>query len=96
MHRSRKDMKIALDFASRTAMFDDDDHKSNRKSLMIGVNKLLDSTEKRFPKNLFEGDKGQLIADIVKLVSMVSLHILFSKNNSNSSNVFIDRGYFCF
>lgn len=69
MHRSRRDMKVALDFASRTAVLDDDDYRKNKKNLMIGLNKLLDSTEKRFPKNLFEGDKGQLIADIVKLVS---------------------------
>lgn len=68
MHRSRRDMKIALDFASRTVKLDDNDHKKNKDNLMKGVNKLLDSAEKRFPKNLFDGDKGQLIADIVKLV----------------------------
>ena len=70
-HKSRRDMKLALNFASRTVSVNNGDHQKYKDNLMIGVNKLLDSTEKRFPKNLFDGDKGQLITEIVTLVSFV-------------------------
>ncbi|KAK9711842.1 ASCH domain [Popillia japonica] len=86
MHRSRRDMKVALDFASRTAVLDDDDYRKNKKNLMIGLNKLLDSTEKRFPKNLFEGDKGQLIADIVKLMDDTTVSEVKTSEKVTSEN----------
>lgn len=67
-HRSRRDIKIALDFASRTVNFENDESLKNKEKLMKGVNKLLDNTERRFPKNLFDGDKGELVTLIVQLV----------------------------
>ncbi|GJQ66263.1 hypothetical protein Trydic_g4314 [Trypoxylus dichotomus] len=100
MHRSKRDMKIALDFASRTVALDNDDHKKNKKNLLMGVNKLLDSTEKRFPKNLFDGEKGQLIADIVKLMDETTIpkakatEKITSEDNNKSSKYRIANNEF--
>ncbi|XP_022911827.2 activating signal cointegrator 1 [Onthophagus taurus] len=74
IHKNRRDMKLALDFASRTVTLDNDEHLKNKKKLMVGVNKLLDSTERRFPKNLFSGEKGELITEIFRLMDAQSLN----------------------
>lgn len=68
IHKSRKDMRMALDLASRTVNIENDEYMKNKEKLMKSVNKLLDSTEHRFPKNLFDGEKGDLVQEIVKLV----------------------------
>lgn len=47
-------MKLALDFASRMVTSTESEYVKNKESLLKGVNKLLDTTEERFPKNLFE------------------------------------------
>lgn len=72
LHKSKREFKLALDFASRTVVVEDT-QVSNKKHLLKGVNKLLDNTDKRFPKNLFEGDKSQLIKQIVQLMEDSSL-----------------------
>lgn len=64
----KNDLKFTLDFATRTATFYKDEQIKNKEELMKGVNKLLDTTEKRFPKNLFHGDKAQLMAEIIRKV----------------------------
>lgn len=73
LHKSKRDLKLALDFASRTVTVENEQPKF-KENLMKGVNKLLDNTERRFPKNLFDGSKGELIAEIVKLVSYFFFH----------------------
>lgn len=70
IHKSKRDMKLALDFASRTINLETDEYTKNKEKMMKGVNKLLDSTEHRFPSNLFDGDKGDLVAEIVRLVNI--------------------------
>lgn len=69
VHKTRRDLKLALDFASRTICLESDEYAKNKDKLMKGVNKLLDSTNHRFPNNLFDGDKGELVAEIIKLVN---------------------------
>lgn len=69
MHKSKRDLKLALDFASRTVTIGGADGMKNKENMMKGVNKLLDSTERRFPKNLFMGEKGELMSEIVMMVS---------------------------
>ncbi|KAI4468412.1 thyroid receptor interacting protein related [Holotrichia oblita] len=43
MHKSRRDMKVALDFASRTAVLDDDDYRKNKKNLMMDETTVCES-----------------------------------------------------
>lgn len=77
MHKSKRDLKLALDFASRTVTIGSDDRMKNKEHMMKGVNKLLDSTERRFPKNLFMGEKGELMSEIVMLVRQSAKFVLF-------------------
>ncbi|XP_017780567.1 PREDICTED: activating signal cointegrator 1 [Nicrophorus vespilloides] len=72
LHKSKKDFKLALDFASRTVTINDDDQKKNHEKMLAGVNKLLDNADRRFPKNLFDGEKAELIAEIVSLMGQRS------------------------
>lgn len=74
VHKSRNDLKIALSFASRTIVVQNDEHEKFKSNLMKGVNKLLDNSEGRFPPNLFHGDKGKLVSDIVKLMKSQKLN----------------------
>lgn len=64
----RNDLKFSLDFATRTAVFEKPEEIKNKEEIMKGVNKLLDTTDRRIPKNLFCGDKGQLMAEIIRKV----------------------------
>lgn len=68
VHKSRNDLKLALNFASRTVTLENNEHEKFKTNLMRGVNKLLDNSEGRFPPNLFHGDKGRLVSDIVQLM----------------------------
>lgn len=77
IHKSRKDMKLALDFASRTVNIENDEYSKNKDKLLKGVNKLLDTTEHRFPKNLFDGDKSDLVTEIVRLVNATFIKYIF-------------------
>lgn len=64
LHKPRHDVKMSLDFATRTVAFEKTDDIVNKDKLMKGVNKLFDNAYKRFPTNLFSGDKAQLMEQI--------------------------------
>lgn len=85
LHKSRRDLKLALDFASRTVTIDNNQPKF-KDNLMKGVNKLLDNTDRRFPKNLFDGTKGELIAEIVKLMEEQKLSSTVPEIKENTQN----------
>ncbi|KAB0805283.1 hypothetical protein PPYR_02253 [Photinus pyralis] len=52
IHKSAKDMKLALDFASRTVVSETKEKNKNRDSLLAAVNTHLDATEKRLSESL--------------------------------------------
>lgn len=62
-------MKFSLDLATRTVDLPSAFEEKNKEKLMKGVNKLLDSTEHRFPRSLFSSDKAALISEITRKVS---------------------------
>ncbi|KAF2899219.1 hypothetical protein ILUMI_06955 [Ignelater luminosus] len=81
IHKSRTDMKLALDFASRMVILTENEYAKNKENLLKGVNKLLDSTEERFPRNLFETSN-----DDIHDVSVEDDSKLWEKANEEQSH----------
>lgn len=78
LHKPRSEVKMSLDFATRTVAFEKTDDIVNKDKLMKGVNKLLDNSYKRFPNNLFSGDKAQLMEEIcAKVREVYKLFFIF-------------------
>ncbi|KAK4885422.1 hypothetical protein RN001_001693 [Aquatica leii] len=64
LHKSMKDMKLALDFATQKVISSEVEHNKQKESLMSAVNSHLDATERRFA----ESERVRLWDEIVSKV----------------------------
>ncbi|KAF5304904.1 hypothetical protein FQR65_LT00788 [Abscondita terminalis] len=55
LHKNSKDMKLALDFATRKVVSSEVEQNKNKESLMMAVNSHLDATEKKFAESMRVG-----------------------------------------